>query len=120
MIMGYRSDVGLCLNAESKTRLDASLNSMEESSMKNVTAFFGYAERKEDTASSAIAYLWRDYKWYPDYPGVAFLENFLTGIDDDGYLFIRIGESDDDTETGGCFWENPFGMCLVRDIVFDG
>jgi len=27
--------------------------------------------------------------------------------------------SDDDTDIRGGFWENPFGMCLTRGIVFD-
>lgn len=48
------------------------------------------------------------------------MENLLQDLDEQDYLFIRVGESDDDTEYRGGFWENPFNMCLVRGIAFDG
>lgn len=48
------------------------------------------------------------------------MENLLQDLNEQDYLFIRIGESDDDTEYRGGFWENPFGMCLVRRITFEG
>ncbi|MDR2800940.1 MAG: hypothetical protein LBB52_06710 [Desulfovibrio sp.] len=52
-------------------------------------------------------------------PGRGFVESFLKTLEKDGYPFIRVGESDDDTECRGGFWENPLGMCLVRGIAFD-
>ena len=46
------------------------------------------------------------------------MENLPQDLDEQDYLFIRIGESDDDTEYRGGFWENPFNMCLNRSIVW--
>jgi hypothetical protein len=117
--MGYRSDVGLCLNAESRIRLDTALNALEGETAKIVRAFMGDAELKEDKDSAAAAYLWRAVKWYPDYPDVSFVETFLAAEEGDDYLFIRIGECDDDTDYRGSYWENPLGMHIVRDISFD-
>jgi hypothetical protein len=117
--MGYRSDVGLCLNAESKARLGTALNVLEGKTAKTVREFIGGAELREDKESAATAYLWRDIKWYSDYPEVSFMENFLAAEEDDDFLFIRIGESDDDIDYRGTYWGNPLGMCLVRSIAFD-
>jgi hypothetical protein len=80
---------------------------------------FASAETKRDEDSGAAAYHWQWLKWYPDYPDVAFVESFLKTLAEESYLFIRVGESDDDTEYRGGFWENPLGMCLVRGIAFD-
>jgi hypothetical protein len=121
MNMGYRSDVGLCLNTEGKKILQDALSALEgdQEHTRLIRELFNSAERKEDTDSSAVAYMWRDVKWYADYSDVAFVESLLQSIGDDTYLFIRVGESDDDTEQRGCFWDNPLGMCLVRGIAFN-
>jgi hypothetical protein len=119
--MGYRSDVGLCLNVKGKKGFQDALDALEgnQEHTKIIRELFGYAEKREDTDSAAVAYLWRDVKWYADYPDVTFVESLLQSIGDDEYLFIRVGESDDDTEYRGCFWDNPLGMCLMRGIAFD-
>jgi hypothetical protein len=58
-------------------------------------------------------------KWYPDFDDVSFFKSFMETLDDNDYLFIRLGESDDDSEIEGSFWGNPFGMCMLRSISFD-
>ena len=73
----------------------------------------------DDQDSGAVAWLWEHLKWYADYDDVAFIESLLRNLDDDDYYFIRVGESNDDTEIHGGFWDNPLGMCLVRGIAFD-
>jgi hypothetical protein len=95
------------------------LNALEGEIAKTVRELIGDAELREDKESAAAAYLWRDIKWYSDYPEVSFVETFLAVEEDDDYLFIRIGESDDDTDYRGAYWENPLGMHLVRGIAFD-
>jgi hypothetical protein len=121
MIMGYRSEVGLCLNAVGEKTLAESLQNLEADNEHAgiIRGLFASAEKKRDEESGAVAYYWEWLKWYQDYPDVAFVESLLESLEDDDYLFIRVGESDDDTEGQGEFWENPLGMCLVRGIAFD-
>ena len=119
--MGYRSDVGLCLTAAGKQVLDTALAEAAGSNphFTEIKNMVDHAEIRTDTDSGTVGYLWRDLKWYADYDEVRFIENLLSKLDDSDYLFIRVGESDDDTEDRGGFWENPLGMCLVRGIAFD-
>lgn len=118
--MGYYSDVGLCLTATGKKVLDAGLAALEPEAerTKNIHELLNSPRDKREK-DGAVAWLWESLKWYDDYPDVAFMENLLQDLDEQDYLFIRVGESDDDTEYRGGFWENPFGMSLVRRIVFD-
>jgi hypothetical protein len=119
--MGYRSDVGLCLSAKGKEALDAALaeaqNTNEHFSVIKELLDCGSVRSSSD--DGAVAYHWQWLKWYADYYDVSFIENLLRSLDDEDYLFIRVGESDDDTEYQGGFWNNPLGMCLVRGIAFD-
>jgi len=120
--MGYRSDVGLCLNAKGKEALDAALAEAEKGD-EHFTVIKELLDSARVRISAdddgAVAYHWEDLKWYADYSGVNFIENLLRNLDYHYYFFIRVGESDDDTEIHGGFWENPLGMCLVRGIAFD-
>jgi hypothetical protein len=81
------------------------------------------AKIRVDKESGAIAYNWEWLKWYEDDDDVGFYKKLIDSLDDmdcpSEYHFIRVGESDDDVEQKGYFWENPFGMCLVRGIAFD-
>lgn len=119
--MGYYSDVGLCLTATGMKVLDAALAALEPHAerTKNIHELLNSSRDKRE-ADGAVAWLWESLKWYDDYPDVTFMENLLQDLDEQDYLFIRVGESDDDTEYRGGFWENPFGMCLVRRITFEG
>ncbi|MDR2050263.1 MAG: hypothetical protein LBQ63_00595 [Deltaproteobacteria bacterium] len=119
--MGYRSEVGLCLDAAGEKTLAEALQNLETHNEHagSIRELFASAERKQDEDSGAAAYYWDWLKWYQDYPDVVFAESFLESLENDDYLFIRVGKSDADTEYRGEFWENPLGMCLVRGIAFD-
>lgn len=61
-------------------------------------------------------------KWYEDYPIVQAVDAYFSKMmdeDRDDYLFIRIGESSDDVDEDGCFWDNPFGLSWTRKITFE-
>ncbi len=119
--MGYRSDVGLCLTDAGKKILDARLAALdpERDTTRHIHNLLDSPRSKrEDQHSGAIAWLWEDLKWYDDYDDVNFIETLLNELDEEDYLFIRVGESDDDTEIRGRFWENPFDMRLLRGVAF--
>jgi hypothetical protein len=129
--MGYRSEVGLCLNKMGKAALDKALQEAEQENHPELEEFKKMfttrADEKREDASGAVAYLWKNTKWYNDsdgYPDVAFVEDFMNRLDsadDDNieYLFLRVGESYDDIEERGRFWDNPLGMGIVRDVAFN-
>ena len=124
--MGYRSEVGLCLAGPAQAKLEAGLLSLangegtvKASEAEAIQQLFKAADHRKDEADGATAYHWPSLKWYPEYPEVGFVENFMATLEEDEYLFIRLGESDDDIETRGLFWDNPFQMSLSRSIVFN-
>ena len=118
--MGFRSDVGLCLTDAGKKILDAKLAELEpETDRTRHIHDLLNTPKREDQESGAVAWHWEYLKWYADYDDVAFVENLLQNLDYNAYFFIRVGESDDDTEVHGGFWDKPLGMCLARGIAFD-
>ncbi len=120
--MGYRSDVGLCLTATGKKALDAKLTALDpdaETTQYIHELLHSPYKKREDQDSGAVAWVWESVKWYSEYESVAFIDTLLESLDDADYFFIRVGESEDDTEIHGGFQENPFGMCLMRGIGLD-
>lgn len=116
--MSYRSDVGLCLSARGRQALEEKIAELapEDENTAIIKSLFENPRACED---GCAAWFWGGVKWYEDYADVAFTENFIKALEEEDYLFLLIGESDDDTEHRGGFWENPFGMTLIREIVFD-
>jgi hypothetical protein len=120
--MGYRSELGLCLTREVRPKIEHALSELENQNSKTagiVQELLECGEKREDAKNGCVAYHWANLKWYADYEDVAFVENLLGDLEEEQYLFIRVGEADDDTEYRGCFWDNPFGMALIRGIAFD-
>ena len=129
--MGYLSEVGICLAGTAQAKLEADLLCLTNGTgTVNVAAdkadsireLFQSAKSRKDEDSGSAAYYWPSLKWYDwsdDYPGVRFVDAFLEELDEEDYLFIRVGESDDDNEIKGVFWENPFLMGFKRSIVFE-
>jgi hypothetical protein len=121
--MGYISQAGLCLDDKGRQQLEARITDLQgisdKSAHKAITGFLASADLKRDHESGAVVYCWDCVKWYDDFPEISQLESFMESLEDEDYLFIRIGESEDDMEKNGEFWDNPFGMSLVRKIGFD-
>jgi hypothetical protein len=120
--MGYTSDVGLCLTSTGKEELDKVLQAAEQAgnhALEDIRGLLQCAKFQLHDESGAVAFYWEWIKWYPDYDDVGFIEAFLHSLDSDDYFFIRVGESNDDTEERGNLWENPFKMYLTRAIIFD-
>jgi hypothetical protein len=120
--MGYRSDVGICLTNTGRQALEARIHALEagDEKTRHIRNLLNISDTKlEDQESGAAGWLWDSVKWYMDYDDVSFIEGLLKDLDDTEYLFIRIGESYDDTEIHGAFWDNPFSMNLIRGIVYD-
>ena len=123
--MGYRSEIGLCLAAQAQAALETSLSNLANGEItytpeeeKLIRALFPAADIRKDENSGTVAYHWSWIKWYSDYPEVRFIESFLATLEDEEYLFLRLGEADDDFESAGAFWDNPLQMSYSRSIAF--
>lgn len=118
--MGYRSNVGIVLSRTAEAKLQDEIGSCTGDIRQEVESLLDVAEYKQsDPKSGATGYYFTWMKWYEAYPDVGFIMQFLDSLDGEDYLFIRIGENDDDTEERGCFYDNPFCMSLVREIAFE-
>ena len=89
----------------------------ESEAFSAITNFIAYADKHyEDTDTGAEASLWSYVKWYDDFKEVGFWEELMQELNEQDYLFSRIGEDYDDTEVQGYFWDNPFCVKLSRSI----
>ena len=118
--MGYRSDVGLALSKSGAIRLQEKLAALDKDSdvFFNVTELLKYARKhvKHEETESEL-YLWDYLKWYDNYFDVRFIEDLLGELEDEEFLFLRIGEDMNDNEEKGSFWDNPFELSILRTIT---
>lgn len=122
--MGYRSDIGLCLSARGMEELNKALAALDAGTdctqeEKTWIHELFTCPAPKNSADGAGAWAWDGLKWYTDYRDVQWVEDFLNGLNEEDYYFLRIGDDIDDTEERGWLWDNPFGMRLVRSIQFD-
>lgn len=91
--MGYRSDIAISMRKE-----DFELLKEFDKENQNLVELLEVAEVKE--SRGAVVVKWDSLKWYPDFPEVQAIEEFLGKLSDEDkpYRFIRIGEAVDDTE----------------------
>ena len=112
--MGYRSDVALALSKDAaallKKRLEAA--TPDERDLIDTPDLY-----EVDSKTEEALWRWHDTKWYPEFVEVAFVNAFLENLDDDDYLFIRLGENYDDVEIRGDFWGNVFELGVSTSIT---
>jgi len=117
--MGYYSDVGICLSPKAKKSYDTMLQSLHPQRRTLIKKFLQSAQVYH--RDGAICFIWQWVKWHNSsdtipLTGSMFFEHFLQSLNEEDYLFIRIGEQHGDVEEHGHFFENPFDMCLSYSI----
>lgn len=119
--MGYYSDVVLVLSKKAaqvlRERIEKAEAEAEEGADCDWQVDFTDKYLKTDGAE---LYYWESIKWYTAFPEVKWLEDFIDSLDGTDFLFIRIGESYEDIEHDGMFWDNPFTVNIARKITFNG
>ncbi len=112
--MGYYSDVALALSKHGSTLLKKRLGTV----VGDERIMFDHADlHKVDAATGQELWRWDSVKWYEDFPDVAFIHGFLEDLDEQHYLFVRVGEECGDIETRGNFWSNVFQLDVSTSIV---
>jgi len=107
--MGYRSDVGFCFKRPPELVIPLSIDGVEK--------IFDWDEILHN--DEAMLFYISSIKWYEDSKSVQKVMEFLDTLNEDDYLFIRLGENDEDIETFGGWWGNPFCLGYTRKITFD-
>ena len=108
--MGYRSEVVLAVNPDAYAVLTTLL--------ARGGSFFNLFKEAttEPYDGDATVYSWDAIKWYPSYPEVEAVEDFMSRLEDedmeDSFRFVRVGEDCDDTEQRG----NGFPIYIKKSI----
>ncbi len=108
--MGYRSDVALAIRASAAREILADPDSAQVLSEAD----------KNLSDDGALLFHWEEIRWDSYDKETGALMGLLADLDYDDFLFIRLGEDDEDTEILGGWWDNPFDLGYVRRIEFIG
>lgn len=117
--MGYYSEVAFTITAKALENLRNLINNNElELALVTLEMLENADKHSIDEETKAEIFYWSASKWYHDFEEISCFHNALDELDFEDYLFIRIGEEFEDIEMQGYFWENPFGLDLVRTVEF--
>lgn len=114
--MGYRSQVGIALSKSAVERMNQKLAIVDEEMRSAVEGLLDSPDSYKRADSGAEGFIWDSLKWYDEDPETKFFEELFREIDCTNYLFVRVGDSADDGDCTGCFYNNPFGLRLVRKV----
>ena len=115
--MGYRSDVGLVLDKKSAALLWG--NMILSPIASKINDLLSNAKRKINLETGDELYLWTNIKWYSEYEEIKWLTDFLNNLDEISWYFIRIGESIEDIDVHGFYFDNTFELDVSRSINFN-
>jgi len=118
--MGYRSQVGLVIQVEN---FEEKLSKEPKETQDLVRILLSQADDVETddgllSNCHYMIYKWADIKWYDDYVGVQWIENYLKDSPETT-SFIRLGEEPSDIEEDHCLTEDcPFHISWSREITW--
>lgn len=120
--MGYRSEVGLCLSKKAIEYMETKCQEASVQLQDAVTRLFKDADYAyEDKSTGDKMWQWSWIKWYEmpfGYEEIQFVRDVMLELEEEDYLFVRVGEELDDLESRGSYWENPFHLELDRSVLF--
>jgi hypothetical protein len=110
--MGYRSEVSVVMTRELFSQIAAKIpNELAE--------LVRYCDNFVSKENAVLMY-WNYIKWYEDNnSSVAQFMKAISGADTDHYQFIELGEDLDHCSQKGAYWDNPFGVDIVRKLAVD-
>lgn len=102
--MGYRSEVAIALTDDA-TRLLKAIEEHEVFGGLLTDAEGTYPKHLDPEADNHCKLYWSYIKWYEGYNDIDTLNNFMNGIPDEDYLFVRSGEELEDNEYNGEYYD---------------
>jgi hypothetical protein len=112
--MGYRSDVGLAIQADALAKMIES----DPSKSDKVRECLDCADEHLKSADGNHLFYWECIKWYC-YDDQVALESGLNSLDSETYYFARIGEDLEDVEVKGYWWDNEWQFRVQRSLSYD-
>lgn len=116
--MGYYSEVALVFTAKGAETMRSMVNEQQPGMALRTRNFLEEAMYAVDSESLAEFFHWDSVKWYLMFEEIACINSVMEELDDEDFLFIRIGEDFEDLEIQGRYWENPFNLDVVRTVEF--
>lgn len=116
--MGYYSEVALVFTAKGAETMRSMIDEQQLGMALRTRNFLEEAMYTVDSESRAEFFHWDSVKWYLMFEEIACINSVMEELDDEDFLFIRIGEDFEDIEILGRYWENPFNLDVVRTVEF--
>jgi len=123
----YYSEVALCFSCDAIERLNLFIESSSPEKRKILTNFISLAQSYHQ--NGAICFVWKPVKWYDELiPNMTdetdaqikaskIIKSFFDNIASEDFLWLRMGEFDDDIEKLGSFYNNPFNLSVKREVI---
>lgn len=117
--MGYYSEAALVFTAKGAETMRSMIDEQQLGMALRTRNFLEEANTHSiDSKSFAEFFHWDSVKWYQMFEEIACINSVMEELDDEDFLFIRIGENFEDLEIQGRYWENPFNLDVVRTVEF--
>lgn len=117
--MGYYSEAALVFTAKGAETMRSMIDEQQLGMALRTRNFLEEANTHSiDSESRAEFFHWDSVKWYLMFEEIACINSVMEELDDEDFLFIRIGEDFEDLEIQGSYWENPFNLDVVRTVEF--
>ena len=119
--MGYRSEVCIALTDNATRLLKAIIQHLPEQREalslleEDVATFIDITPAdilNSDFDCDSKIYF-ESVKWYDNHECVSFIQDFLQQLDEEDYLFTRLGEETDDMEQTGGYWDSDVRISRV-------
>lgn len=116
--MGYYSEAALVFTAKGAETMRSMIGEQQLGMALRTRNFLEESMHAVDSESRAEFFHWDSVKWYLVFEEIACINSVMEELDDEDFLFIRIGEDFEDLEIQGSYWENPFNLDVVRTVEF--
>jgi hypothetical protein len=103
--MGYRSEVAIALTDDA-TRLLKAIEEHEVFDDLLTSAEGSYPKHLDPEVDNWCKLFWGDIKWREDWPEIAAFHEFIAGLPEEDYLFVRSGEDLEDNTFDGQFYDS--------------
>lgn len=116
--MGYYSEAALVFTAKGAETMRSMIDEQQLGMALRTRNFLEESMHAVDSESHAEFFHWNSVKWYLMFEEITCINSVMEELDDEDFLFIRIGEDFEDLEIQGRYWENPFNLDVVRTVEF--
>jgi len=116
--MGYESQVGLVLTNLQDAKLRTALARVPDKTLQaEIIRLLDVEATRFQSRNQQQLYFWTWCKWYPDDPGIRWLEEQLEECEPEAYLYARMGEKIGDYQRDGTL-DDDFGVRSVQFLTF--